>query len=66
MAEEFGNFTMSYDESNKTHIGFNGSYLRVWRKVNGEWLADPFFARPNESEENKNKSRTLDLLDSLV
>ena len=51
MAEEFGNFTMSYDESNKKHISFDGSYLRVWRKVNGEWLADAFFARPNEPEE---------------
>ena len=53
MAEEFGNFTMSYDEPNKKHISFNGSYLRIWRKVNGDWLADAFFARPNEPEENK-------------
>src|SRR5262249_41079543 len=55
MAEEFGNFTMSYDDPNKKHISFNGSYLRIWRKVNGEWLADAFFARPNEPEENKSQ-----------
>ncbi len=48
MAEEFGNFEMSYDEPNKKHISFNGSYLRIWRKINGEWLVDAFFARPNE------------------
>jgi hypothetical protein len=55
MAEEFGNFTMSYDEPNKKHVSFNGSYLRVWRKINGEWLVDAFFARPNEPEEKKNQ-----------
>jgi len=31
------------------------SRLRIWRKVNGEWLAGAFFARPNEPEENKNQ-----------
>jgi ketosteroid isomerase-like protein len=53
MAEEFGNFTLSFDQPNKKHISFDGSYLRVWRKINGEWLEDAFFARPNEPEENK-------------
>ena len=56
MAEEFSNFTMSYDEPTKKHVSFNGSYLRIWRKVNGEWLVDAFFARPNEPEENKNQN----------
>jgi len=57
MAEEFGNFAMSYDEPNKGRISFNGSYLRIWRKINGEWLVDAFFARPNEPEEStKEKS----------
>ena len=53
MAEEFGNFTLSFDQPDKKHISFNGSYLRVWRKINGEWLEDAFFARPNEPEEKK-------------
>ena len=57
MAEEFGNFTMSFDKPDKTHISFDGSYLRVWRKINGEWLEDAFFARRNEPEEKtKQKS----------
>ena len=57
MAEEFGNFTLSFDKPDKTHISFDGSYLRVWRKINGEWLEDAFFARPNEPEEKtKQKS----------
>jgi len=51
MAEEFGNFTLSFDKPDKTHISFDGSYLRVWRKIKGEWLEDAFFARPNEPEE---------------
>src|SRR2546430_11659654 len=51
MAEEFGNFTLSFDQPDKKHISFDGSYLRVWRKINGEWLEDAFFARPNESAE---------------
>jgi hypothetical protein len=55
MAEEFGNFTMSFDKPDKTHISFDGSYLRVWRKIKGEWLEDAFFARPNEPEEKTNK-----------
>jgi ketosteroid isomerase-like protein len=51
MAEEFGNFTLSFDQPDKKHISFDGSYLRVWRKINGEWVEDAFFARPNESAE---------------
>ena len=53
MAEEFGNFRLSFDQRDKKHISFDGSYLRVWRKINGEWLEDAFFARPNEPEEKK-------------
>jgi ketosteroid isomerase-like protein len=57
MAEEFGNFTLSFDQPDKKHISFDGSYLRVWRKIKGEWLEDAFFARPNEPEEKtKQKS----------
>jgi hypothetical protein len=51
MAEEFGNFTLSFDQPDKKRISFDGSYLRVWRKINGEWLEDAFLARPNESAE---------------
>jgi len=32
----------------KKHIIFNGSYLRVWRKIKGEWKGEAFFACPNE------------------
>ncbi len=55
MAEEFGNFTLSFDKPDKTHISFDGSYLRVWRKINGEWLEDAMFARRNEPEEKTKK-----------
>ena len=53
MAEEFGNFRLSFDQPNKTHISFDGSCLRVWHKIRGEWLEDAYFARPNEPEEKK-------------
>ncbi len=57
MAEEFGNFTLSFDQPDKTHISFDGSYLRVWRKIGGEWLEDAYFARPNEpAEKTEQKS----------
>jgi ketosteroid isomerase-like protein len=49
LAYEYGDFNVSFDSKNKKRTGFSGSYLRVWRKVNGEWLVDAFFARPNES-----------------
>ena len=47
MAYEFGNFTMSYDTPEKKHVAFTGSYLRVWRKVGGEWMVDALSARPH-------------------
>ena len=57
LAYDFGDFTISHDAPDKTRTSFNGSYLRVWRKTNGEWLVDVFFARPNESEkETKQRS----------
>ena len=57
MAEEFGNFTLGFDQPDKTHISFDGSYLRVWRKIRGEWLEDAYFARPNEpAEKTEQKS----------
>ena len=48
MAYDFGNFTVDYDTADKNHVNFNGSYLRVWRKIKGEWRSEAFFARPNE------------------
>ena len=48
LAYDFGNFQMSYDTPEKKHVSFEGSYLRVWRKVGGEWKIDAFFNRPNQ------------------
>ncbi len=48
MAYEFGLADLSWDTPEKKHIAFESSYLRVWRKVEGEWKVDVFFARPNE------------------
>lgn len=48
MAYEFGNSTLSFDMADtKEHRSFNTSYLRVWKKVNGEWRIAAHFIRPN-------------------
>jgi ketosteroid isomerase-like protein len=55
MAEEFGNFTINWDGPDKKRTGFEGSYLRVWRKIDNKWKVDAHFARPNRSEPEKTK-----------
>lgn len=49
LAYEYSDFTMSWDSEDKKRTTFEGSYLRVWRKVNEEWLEEAFFARPNRT-----------------
>lgn len=56
MAYDFGNFTVDYDTADKKHVSFTGSYLRVWRKVGGEWKSEAFFARPNEGSNAAEKT----------
>ena len=48
MAYEFGYGDLSWDTPEKKHISFEASYLRVWRKINGEWKVEVSFARPND------------------
>lgn len=49
MAYEYSDFTQSYDRADtKARVSFEGSVLRVWKKVNGEWQIVAMFARPNE------------------
>jgi len=57
MAYDFGNFTVNFDTPDKQHISFNGSYLRVWRKIKGEWQGEAFFARPNEESDTTGKNK---------
>jgi len=59
MAYEYGNFTLSFDTPEKKNVSFNGAYLRVWRKVGGEWMAEVVFARSTEpvTEKPSNQSR---------
>lgn len=58
MAYDFGNFTVDYDTADKQHVTFNGSYLRVWRKIKGEWKSEAFFARPNEDPKTAAGAKT--------
>lgn len=48
MAYEFGNYTVDYDSQSKQHIHNDGSYLNVWRKVNGKWMIEVIFNRYNQ------------------
>jgi ketosteroid isomerase-like protein len=50
IAYEFGEFTMEYDTPDKKHTSFDGAYVRAWKKVNGEWLVDVAFHRPNRPQ----------------
>ncbi len=47
LAYEFGDFHLEFDKE-KQHTIVDGSYLRTWKKFNGEWLQDMLFARPNK------------------
>jgi ketosteroid isomerase-like protein len=47
VAYEFSNSYHSYDKDGEK-VNSERSYLRCWRKINGEWLVDAFFARPND------------------
>jgi ketosteroid isomerase-like protein len=50
VAYEFGDTVISFDAPDKTRVRFTSSYLRVWRKIGGEWMVDAHFARPNDEE----------------
>lgn len=48
LAYEYGNQTMSWDKPEGGRSEGQGSYIRIWRKINGEWLLEAFMARPNQ------------------
>ena len=55
MAYEFGKGAMSWDDKDGKRTGFEGSHLRVWRKIKGEWLVEAHFSRPNEPASGSEK-----------
>lgn len=55
LAYEFSRFRMDWEGGTDKPDGFDGSYLRVWRKVGDEWLEEAFFARPTENTEKPAK-----------
>jgi hypothetical protein len=61
MAYEYTDFTMSYDLADtKEHRVFDGSLLRVWKKVNGEWRIAAPFARPNTGPREQGRGADRD------
>jgi ketosteroid isomerase-like protein len=55
MAYEFGYADLAWDTKDDKHQAFEASYLRTWRKVDGQWKSDVFFARPNEPTDTGKK-----------
>lgn len=53
LAYEYSNFRTEWDGPEGMRTGMDGSYLRVWRKVKGEWLEEAYFARPNQEPERR-------------
>lgn len=47
LAYEYGEGILEFDEKDNKHFKGNLSYLRVWKKVAGEWVVAAMFARPN-------------------
>jgi ketosteroid isomerase-like protein len=52
MAYDYSTFHLSFDLK-KEHRELDGSSLRVWKKVNGEWKVAAMFARPNGDPASK-------------
>jgi hypothetical protein len=52
LAYSYSNFEMEYEQPGKggrlEQVGFRGSSLNVWKKVNGKWLVVASFNRRNE------------------
>lgn len=46
LAYEYGNYVPLSAQPNVKTQSAEGSYLRVWRKQNGEWLVDATVAQP--------------------
>ena len=57
LAYEYSDFTISYDQPDKTPDGYTGSHLRVWRKTQGEWRVDAVFARQNQPEREREQPK---------
>ena len=47
IAYEFGNGVINYVNPQKEPVVVNNSYVRTWKKVNGQWMVDIAFYRPN-------------------
>ncbi len=48
LAYEYGAHASSWDKPEGGRAENAGYYMRVWRKVNGEWLQEAFFIRLTE------------------
>lgn len=46
MAYEVGEGRLRFTANNQ-RADVSNAYVRIWRKVDGQWLVDVFFARPN-------------------
>jgi ketosteroid isomerase-like protein len=55
LAYEYSTFRIEWDGDDNKRAGFDGSSLRVWLKVNGEWNEEAYFARPHTDDNGGEK-----------
>lgn len=48
MAYEYGTTETSWDQPGRNRTSQFSTYVRVWRKIAGEWQVDVQFSRPND------------------
>lgn len=47
LAYEFGEYKLEFDRQNNEHVAIEGTYVRTWKKVDGQWMVDLHYVRPN-------------------
>ncbi len=47
LAYELGEYVLEFDRPNNEHVSIEGTYVRTWKKVDGQWMVDLHYVRPN-------------------
>jgi ketosteroid isomerase-like protein len=48
MAYEYTDYTLAFDDAGGKKFHVQGSYVRVWRKEDGQWKVAVWFGQPHE------------------
>ncbi|MBB1284803.1 nuclear transport factor 2 family protein [Flavisolibacter sp. BT320] len=47
LAYEFGEYKLEFDTLSNEHVVIDGTYVRTWKKIDGQWMVDLHYVRPN-------------------